>query len=126
MKRSGLILLAVFLSFITDAQLRVAIIGGGHSSSVNETNTLPGWDSTSHNYSSRTGVHFGFMADLQVAHGSKLYFQPGIIFYNKGRKYAAPYDSTGSIKSFSSSQFINYIDVPFNLVLKFPLGKSKF
>ena len=126
MKRSGLILLAVFLSFITDAQLRVAILGGGHSSSVNETNTLPGWDSTSNNYSSRTGIHFGFMADLQLAHGSKFYFQPGIIFYNKGRKYAAPYDSTGMIKSFSSTQFINYIDVPFNLVVKFPVGKSKF
>lgn len=126
MKKSGLILLTFFLSVITSAQLRVAIVGGGHSSSVKETNNLPGWDSVSGNYSSRTGIHFGFMADLQLAHSSKFYFQPGIIFFNKGRKYAAPYDSTGLVKSFSSSQFINYIDVPLNLVLKFPLGKSKF
>lgn len=106
--------------------MRVAIVGGGHTSSVKETNDLPGWDSIGNNYSSRTGIHFGFMADLQLSHGSKLYFQPGIIFYNKGRKYTAPYDSVGTIKNFSSSQFINYIDVPLNLVLKFPLGKNKF
>jgi OmpA-OmpF porin, OOP family len=125
MKRSGLILLILFLaSSFTNAQLRVAIVGGVNSSSVNETNDLPGWDSISNNYSSRTGVHFGFMADLQFSATSKLYFQPGIIFYNKGRKYAAPYDSTGAIKTFSSSQYVNYIDVPLNLVLKFPLGKK--
>jgi len=126
MKRSGLILLTAFLAVFTNAQLRVAIAGGGHVSSVNETNNLPGWDSVSGNYSSRTGIHFGFMADLQLSHSSKIYFQPGIIFYNKGRKYAAPYDSTGVVKTFSSSQYINYIDVPLNLVLKFHLGKNKF
>ena len=85
MKRSGLILLTAFLAVFTNAQLRVAITGGGHVSSVNETNNLPGWDSVSGNYSSRTGIHFGFMADLQLSHSSRIYFQPGIIFYNKAR-----------------------------------------
>ncbi len=125
MKKSGLLLLILFLAALfTKAQLRVAIVGGINSSSVKETNDLPGWDSISNNYSSRTGVHFGFMADLPFSYISKFYFQPGIIFYTKGRKYTAPYDSTGAIKSFSSSQFVNYIDVPLNLVFKIPLGKK--
>jgi OOP family OmpA-OmpF porin len=125
MKRSGLILLTLFFTALfTNAQLRVAIVGGVNSSSVKETNDLPGWDSISNNYSSRTGIHFGFMADLPFSSTSKFYFQPGIIFYNKGRKYAAPYDSVGTIKTFSSSQFVNYIDIPLNLVLKFSVGKK--
>src|SRR5258708_36687993 len=125
MKRSGLILLIIlFTATFTKAQLRVAIVGGVHSSSVKETNSLPGWDSISNNYSSRIGVHFGFMANVVFSNTSKFCFQPGVIFYNKGRKYTAPYDSTGTVKTFSSSQFINYIDVPLNLVLKLPLGKK--
>ena len=128
MKRSALVLLLFsFAVSITNAQLRVAIVGGPQSSSVKETNDLPGWDSISNNYSSRTGLHFGFIADLPLSSTSKLYFQPGIIFSNKGRKYAAPYDSVGTVKTFSSSQFVNYIDIPLNLVLKFNIGKfTKF
>jgi outer membrane protein OmpA-like peptidoglycan-associated protein len=125
MKRSGLILLISFFAVLfTNAQLRIAVVGGVHSSSVKETNDLSRWDSISNNYSSRTGIHFGFMADLPLSATSKLYFQPGIVFYNKGRKYAAPYDSVGTVKTFSSSQFVNYIDIPLNLVLKFSLGKK--
>src|SRR6185369_3897930 len=122
MKKSALILLIVlFFAVNTHAQFRVALAGGVNSSSVKETNDLPGWDSIKNNYSSRTGVHFGFMADMRITPASKLYFQPGVMFSMKGRKYVAPYDSTGIIKTFSSSQFVNYIEAPLNLVLKFPL-----
>jgi len=124
MKKSGLVLLPLLAVAITRAQLRVAVVGGVHSSSVNESNNLPGWDSISNNYSARTGVHFGFMADLPASPTSKIYFQPGIVFYNKGRKYESPYDSVGDVKSFTASQFINYIDVPLNVVFKYPLKKK--
>src|SRR5205085_6384930 len=96
MKKSGLILLIVLIAaFNTYAQFRVALAGGINNSSVKETNDLPGWDSIRHNYSSRTGIHVGFTADLRLSPTSKIYFQPGIFFYNKGRKYASPSDSTG-------------------------------
>jgi hypothetical protein len=125
MKRSGLFLLIVlFFALNTDAQFRVALAGGVNSSSVKETNDLPGWDSIRHNYSSRTGMHFGFIADLRLAPESKFYFQPGVFFYNKGRKYESPYDSTATIQTYSSSQFINYMDMPLNFVFKAPLGKK--
>jgi len=125
MKRSGLFLLIVLVFALnTYAQFRVALAGGVNSSSVKETNDLPGWDSIRHNYSSRTGMHFGFIADLRLAPESKFYFQPGVFFYNKGRKYESPYDSTTTIQTYSSSQFINYMDMPLNFVFKAPIGKK--
>ena len=100
MKTSLLSLAILFLiTTSTGAQLRVAIVGGLNSASIKETNDLPGWDSIKNNYSSRTGVHFGFMADMRITPASKLYFQPGVMFSMKGRKYVAPYDSTGIIKT---------------------------
>lgn len=128
MKRSGLILLILFygVSF-TQAQFRVAIAGGPSFASVKETNNLPGWDSIKNNYSSRTGLHIGIIADMHFSAKSLFYFQPGIYFSNKGRKYTMPYDSTGSIKTYTFSQFLNYMDMPLNLLVKIPLGqKVKF
>ena len=125
MKKSGLVLLILSLATFTKAQLRVAIVGGVHGSSVKETNTVSNWDSISNNYSSRTGVHFGFMADMPLSQSSKFYFQPAVMLYNKGRKYSSPYDSTGTIKTYSYSQFVNYIDVPMNITFKYRLGKNK-
>jgi len=125
MKKPGLILTAViFFAAFSQAQLRVAIIGGLNTSSVKETNDLPGWDSIKNNYSSRTGIHTGFMADLQFSPSSKFYFQPAVMISMKGRKYQAPFDSIGSIRSYSSSQFVNYIDIPLNVTLKFSLKKK--
>src|SRR5262245_18215820 len=106
MKKSGLSLLTgLFFAISASAQFRIALAGGVNSSSVKETNELPGWDSIRHNYSSRTGMHLGFIADLRLAPESKFYFQPGIYFYNKGRKYESPYDSTAVIQTYTSSQF---------------------
>src|SRR6201999_2353852 len=82
------------------------------------------WDSIKNNFSSRTGFHAGVMADVPFSPTSKLYFQPGVIFYMKGRKYNAPYDSTGAVRSYSASQFINYIDIPLNFVVKIPISKT--
>ena len=125
MKTSAFILVtSFFLAISAHGQLRIAITGGINNSSVKETNDLPGWDSIKNNYSSRTGIHAGFMADIRLSSTSKLYFQPAILFSMKGRKYTAPYDSAGLVKTFNSSQFVNYIEVPLNLALKFPLGKK--
>lgn len=122
------LLVSLFLSVIicSHAQLKVAIIGGGHQSSIKETNDLPDWDSIGNNYTGRTGVHFGFLADIPFSASSKLYLQPGVMLSNKGRKYAGIADtSIYTVRRVNASQFINYIDLPLNLVLK--LGnKTKF
>lgn len=110
------------------AQSRIAMVGGAHSASVNETNSLPDWDELKSKYSSRTGVHFGFMSDLQLSPGSKLYFQPGVFLVNKGRKFSNTYDTTVfEYSSIDATQYVNYIELPLNLVLKIPVGqKVKF
>lgn len=129
------ILILLLLGDGIQAQLRIAIVGGPNIASVLEKNNLPQWDSIKNGYSSRTGLHLGFIADLQLGLDSKFYFQPGIIYSNKGRKYANGRDSLYSTPDTTLStgyyvdatQYINYIDFPLNIVYKNPIGKtSKF
>src|SRR3981081_2848598 len=124
-KAIGSLLIFQSLFFSATAQSRISIVAGIHSSSVKENNNLPGWDTVKNNYSSRTGFHVGFIADIPLSTASRFYFQPGIVFYNKGRKFFAAYDTaTNTISTMNSSQFINYIDIPLNLVFKKELGKK--
>jgi outer membrane protein OmpA-like peptidoglycan-associated protein len=117
--------IAVFISTVAFSQIRIALAGGGHSSSVIETNNLPDWSDLKNKYSSRTGAHFGFIADLSLGSNSKFFVQPSILFYNKGRKFFSDYDtSIFNYFSIGKKEFINYIDAPLNLVYKIPMGKN--
>lgn len=128
MKKQGLFLLTVLiLSYtVSTAQIRVGILGGPQSSSVNESNNLPTWNDFKNNFKPRLGVHMGFLADIPFSPTSKLYFQPGVQYTTKGRKYNQSFDTTGGglISHLDSTQFVNYIEAPLNLVLKLPLGKK--
>lgn len=141
MKRIFLVVaLSLFFFIFSQAQFRVAIVGGGHQSKILEDNNLPGWDSLKKRYSGRNGVHFGFIADLRLSESSNFYFQPGVIFFTKGRNYkTSPTDSTVILKTIvkphvdsivntvyfeTRKQFINYIDIPLNIVYKLRLGKK--
>lgn len=127
MKKIGLFLpLFLFVAITSFGQLRVALAGGGHQSSVIEKNNLPNWNDIKGNYKGRAGLHFGFLADLQLGIKSSFYFQPGVFYYHKGRKFSQQFDPTSSfIISKKSTQYINYIDVPLNIVRKFGT-KTKF
>jgi len=124
MKKPILFLLtALFFYLSSVAQVRVGILAGPNSSSVIESNNLPNWNSLKGNFKSRLGIHAGFQADIPVS--GKLYFQPGVQYSAKGRKYAQSYDSTSSDTAWHNAiQYVNYIEAPLNLVLKFPLGKN--
>lgn len=138
MKRILLSVLALTGLFTcVNGQARIALQGGLHSSSVIEENNQPNWELDKGYYKSRTGVHLGFLADLRLGSNSKFYLQPSVNFYNKGRKYAFSQDSTVVYKfngrpdsvvntfyNINRRQYVNYIDIPFNLVYKLPLGKS--
>lgn len=121
---------AILLGFcpLMNAQLRIALAGGGHTSTIIEKNTLPNWSELESGFSGRTGAHFGFLADLQLGYQSKFYAQPGVMFYNKGRKFFQNYDTAVyDYFSIDKNQFINYVDIPLNIVYKVPIGtKSKF
>lgn len=127
MKKIGLSLLLVLgISIFSRGQLRIALAGGGHQSTVIETNNQPNWNDIKDNYKGRTGIHLGFVADLQFGMNSNFYFQPGVLYYNKGRKFDQQFDPASStIISQKSTQYINYIDVPLNIVRKFG-KKTKF
>lgn len=127
MRKASLSLIILFsFTFFCNSQLRVAIVGGAHQSTVIEENNLPDWDEIKDGYSGRIGFHGGFVADVPLGVNSKIFFQPGVIFYNKGRKFSQTYDpATSSITQQNATQYINYVDIPMNLVLKFG-NKLKF
>lgn len=138
MKRIPLVPAFFFISiFSCQAQFKVAFVGGGHQSKILEDNNLPGWDTLKNKYSGRTGIHFGFMANLQIAPGSNFYFQPSVLFYNKGRNYKGNTvdttvtvngqmgDSTINTVTYKTRKnYLNYIDIPLNIVYKYPVGKK--
>lgn len=128
MKGFFLTTLLIITSVITSrSQLRVAITGGVHQADVKEENNLPGFETFKKGYSPRTGAHFGFIADMRLSSSSNFYFQPGVMLYNKGRKFADSVENGIEMVYQTSKQFVNYIDIPLNLVYKFNLGKkSKF
>lgn len=128
MRKASLLVTVIFLflSIISSAQSRIAIVTGGHQSIVKEENNLPGWDSLKNYYSGRVGFHLGFVADLPIGNKPHFFFQPGVIYYNKGRKFAQRFDTSISvITSQTGTQYLNYIDIPLNLVYKFG-KKAKF
>lgn len=140
MKRVSLLIVFSFFFFISHAQIRIGILGGGHQSKVLEENNIPGWDTIKKNYSGRSGVHFGFTADIRFNERSNFYFQPAVIFFTKGRNYKTPpVDSTVILKTIvkpvtdsivntvyfqTRKQFLNYIDIPLNIVYKVKLAKK--
>lgn len=105
------------------AQLRTAIVGGIQSSSV-PGNSNTQWDTLNHQYSSRIGFSAGILAEVPVFNSSALYFRTGLTYSNKGRKFASSYDTTNNVRSVKGRQFVNYMEVPLNLLYKKDLGKS--
>jgi outer membrane protein OmpA-like peptidoglycan-associated protein len=82
---------------------------------------MPGWeDSVDANYESRTTFRAGLLFDIPFS--SRFSFQPALMFANKGREYTGP--GNGSHTGVSRTQILNYLDVPLNLVVKFPLGDN--
>jgi OOP family OmpA-OmpF porin len=115
----------LFCTIHTMAQSRVGIQVGGHSSNVLEKNDLPDWEETKGYYKGRTGIHIGVTADLPFSEKSRFFFQPGVVFTQKGRKFNQLFDTTISdVANIRSKQLLNYFDIPLNIVYKLPMGKK--
>src|SRR5215475_5914412 len=75
------------------AQVRLGILGGLHSSNIMETNGLSGWDTSVKRYlGSQTGFQLGVIVEVPFGH-SGFYFQPAITFITKGQQYNRNNDS---------------------------------
>lgn len=129
MKKLYFLCISLFISTLCFPQLKVSVLGGPHWASVNETNSVPGWETAiKPNYKSRTAVNIGMMADLPLGESSRFSFQPGVFFMGKGRKYAQVNDTSLAAASdtllFNRSFVTNYIDMPLNIAYRIPLGKK--
>jgi outer membrane protein OmpA-like peptidoglycan-associated protein len=120
---TALLLCSCFI-FSANAQLRTSIAGGMNMSSV-PGNSSPQWDSLNYKYSSRTGFHIGLLAETHLFNSNDLYFQTGMYYINKGRKFSTAFDSsTAGISKVSGSQFVNYMEIPLNVVYKKDISKK--
>ncbi len=118
-------LLFLIVSYTATAQLKIGFLGGANRSSVLETNSLANWSTIKPNYSALYGAHGGIFAEIPLNKKGSLVFQPGATYFNKGRKYAQSFDTSVSlVRDTSSTLRLNYVDIPFNLVLKFSLSKK--
>ncbi|MES1221290.1 MAG: outer membrane beta-barrel protein, partial [Bacteroidota bacterium] len=122
-----------FLLFqlVVNGQARFGILAGPHSASIFESNTLPGWsDNVKPYYSSRFSFHGGVVGDIPFSSKSPLFFQPGLVYSAKGRKFSEPSAADLSaienqnVKFTHQQQYLSYIDIPLNLVLKYAIGKD--
>lgn len=127
MRKCLLILLTSFaICSVTNAQIRMRLIGGPQQSDLKETNSIPGWDTASLPfYKKRNGFHAGIIADIPLRTKSKVFFQSGFIFSSKGRVFEKFYDTLVNPNYRNKTSYsLNYIEVPFNLGVKLPLAKK--
>ncbi len=123
----------VLLSFLAfgccrsmQAQVRLGILGGIHSSKVLETNNLPGWDTITKPFQgSRSGFQLGIIVEVPIGH-SGLFFQPSLTYITKGRKYNKNNDSLTALNTDTvynkQTLNLNYVEIPLNLTYKIPLS----
>lgn len=108
MKRLALSIVLLSTIIFSQAQTRVALLGGVHSSKVSTDDAF-----NSDNFDSRTGLHAGLLLDVPFS--ERFSFQPSLQFVHKGWKSDANPDF---------EQKTNYLDLPLNFVFKAPLGSG--
>jgi hypothetical protein len=120
MQRLFLSILFILTLNYAYCQQRISIAGGVHQSSIS-----PYWslepEATSQILQKKSSIHIGFIADMKIAPYSNWYFQPSILYNVKGAKQQQVLDtSVTKVLLYSYNQSIKYIDLPMNLVYKFP------
>lgn len=125
MRKMLLLWLLAIGSGAIQAQVRLGILGGLHSSNILETNSLPGWDTAVKNFMrSKSGFQLGFILEVPLGR-SGFYFQPAITYITKGRQYMRNDDSITSVYTDTiynkSSVNLSYIEIPLDVTYKVAL-----
>jgi OmpA-OmpF porin, OOP family len=128
MKKLFTFLLFTAIYCAASSQMRLGIMGGPQSSSVIETNNIQGWSTNSKPYyTTRSGFNLGIIGEIPIGASRRFYFQPGLFYMTKGRKYERFFD-TLTVKTdtlyHTNTLYTNYFDIPLNLVLKLRMGKK--
>jgi OmpA-OmpF porin, OOP family len=120
--------LLLLLHSSLQAQIRLAALGGVHSSSFPEKNSIPGFEAASGKYfSPRTGFELGVLAEIPLEKNN-LFFQPGIIYSAKGNQYQRFYDSSLYQTDTLYNQHtlkLNYVELPLYLTWKVSLSRNQ-
>ena len=114
-------------SGVVSGQVRLGILGGLHSSNILETNSLPGWDTSTKKYlGSRSGFELGVIVEVPL--GSGFYFQPALTFITKGRRYSRNNDSITALNTDTiynkSSINLSYVEIPLDVTYKMALTRN--
>jgi OmpA-OmpF porin, OOP family len=121
-------LLSIPVFSILPAQIRMAALGGIHSSDFLEKNSLSGFENANGRYySPNTGFELGILAEIPFG-TNHLFFQPGILYSAKGNQYERFYDSTDNISDTLYNQHtlnLNYVEMPLYLTWKASLSKNQ-
>src|SRR5688572_3229442 len=128
MKKLYTLLLFTTLMHTANSQMRLGIMGGPHSASIIEKNYIPNWNLTTEPYySKRSGIHLGLTGEIPLGYSNKAFFNPGLFYMTKGRKFTRLYDTT-QVKTDTLYQnntfYTNYVEVPLNVMLKLRMGKK--
>lgn len=115
MKKSALLLLALFFILLTtNAQKSRAILKGG----VNLANVSITDNGRIDDAKTLTSFHVGIIGDLSLA--DFIAFQPGLLVTGKGSKTQSGEPSDQNYFRATSNPI--YLEIPFNIVLKAPMG----
>jgi outer membrane protein OmpA-like peptidoglycan-associated protein len=123
-----IITLSIFYSFFiiySRGQSAIAIVGGVHNTQSVQTDKLPASNNFPRTYSPRKDFHLGFLVDMPLSARSAFTIQPGLLFNKKGRDFVGSRIVDTTVFQTSGTQFINYIDIPFNFIFRKSIGKNK-
>lgn len=123
-----ILLLPILVSTSLPAQIRLAALGGIHSSNFIEKNSIPGYDTAMGKYfSPNTGFELGVLAEIPLGKYN-LFLQPGILYSSKGNQFQRYYDSTLNQTDTLYNQYtlnLNYVEIPLYLTWKLSLSKDQ-
>ncbi|MEJ0104945.1 MAG: OmpA family protein [Bacteroidota bacterium] len=121
-----LVILLLFSQSLLHAQAKFGILAGPHSATIFESNSVPGWFNVKGSYSSRFSLHGGITLDVPFSDKSPVHFQPALMYSGKGRKFepSSLTDTVDRNHYVHQQQFINYLDLPLNIIIKLPIGKT--
>lgn len=122
MKKSIFLMLMLLVAVSnSEAQFRIALTGGVQRATV-PGNGAPLWDTLNYtDFKGRDGIHAGILAEWRLTRRPILYFQTGMSYSMKGREFTGTY-STGNVRAAAGTQWLNYLEVPANLTVKFKIA----
>lgn len=128
MKRVLLLFIVLTYAFHSSGQVSMGLRSGYTAASLEVTGeTGGGSGETAGGYTTFHGWHLDLVINVPVYEG--LYFQPVIRYITKGTGFGRPQpikpELSGAYVPAGSKLQLNYLELPLNVVYKFPLGNGK-